>query len=520
MNESSIVRSVLCAMITDDDFLSSIVQKKDQMTFLFANELSETLFRWCEKFYNEYGTAPKAHIRELYDEHVRTKKGNKTTLELIEKLLLDIDSNVTEDFNSKFLLSEAEKLGKITDLKALQLELEEAVDKADLKRAEELLREMELCKTNDEVPLIRPFHDKEAVEKVFAKSYEPLFHMGGAFGDLVDMALCRDNLLAIIGPEKRGKSWILMEFVMKALMARCNVAVFQVGDMTDSQYLKRIYTWMAQKPMKIHDNNRERTVPVLDCLLSQRCECILNDGADNKHIVVDLDTNKHVEKPHPEYKPCIKCAMKGRRFPGSVWKKIVKEKSEMTQEDVNKWRKIFQWRTKGRDFRMCTYPNSTINVTQISRILKQWKKEGYVPDVVVIDYADILAPEDPKKQPRDQQDDRWKALRRLSQEFNLLCITATQANRDSYTTEDVGNENVSDDKRKLSHSTGVLGLHQTPEEKVMGILRIGWLMLRDEFYDPGRQAVLLQDLAIGKAHTDSYMTKRKVEKKKTRGRSK
>ena len=46
-----------------------------------------------------------------------------------------------------------------------------------------------------------------------------------------------------------------------------------------------------------------------------------------------------------------------------------------------------------------------------------------IPDVIIVDYADILAPEDTRQsEKRHQVDETWKALRRLSQEWHALVI--------------------------------------------------------------------------------------------------
>ena len=125
--------------------------------------------------------------------------------------------------------------------------------------------------------------------------------------------------------------------------------------------------------------------------------------------------------------------------------------------------------------------------------------EGFIPDVIVIDYADILAPEDPRQQPRDQVNETWKALRRLSQERHCLVIAPTQANAASYDKWVQGMHNFSEDKRKLAHVTGMLGLNQTEEEKALHVMRLNWIVLRESPFNAQQCLWVGQCLEIGRA---------------------
>ena len=80
------------------------------------------------------------------------------------------------------------------------------------------------------------------------------------------------------------------------------------------------------------------------------------------------------------------------------------------------------------------HPNSSINIRGINSILTHWETaEGFIPDLIVIDYADILAPEENKKDSRSETNDTWKALDGMDENFFLyaedtdLCRRAKNA---------------------------------------------------------------------------------------------
>ena len=70
----------------------------------------------------------------------------------------------------------------------------------------------------------------------------------------------------------------------------------------------------------------------------------------------------------------------------------------------------------------------------MEQCLDDWEaREGFVPDVIVIDYADLLEADGKSTEFRHKQDSIWKGLRAMSQKRHALVLTATQADAASYT---------------------------------------------------------------------------------------
>lgn len=113
-----------------------------------------------------------------------------------------------------------------------------------------------------------------------------------------------------------------------------------------------------------------------------------------------------------------------------------------------------------------------------------------------IDYADLIAPHRGSKDLRDATDYAWKVMRGISQEFHCLVVTATQANAASYDALTISRKHFSEDKRKLAHVTGIVGLSQTEEEKDHHVLRMNWPLVREAEYSSRRCVYLAQCLAV------------------------
>jgi hypothetical protein len=209
-----------------------------------------------------------------------------------------------------------------------------------------------------------------------------------------------------------------------------------------------------------------------------------------------------------DYKPCSNCDDYDRFHLGAVWLVLVDTGDPLTVEEAqDAWGKFF---IRGhRKFKLSCHPNDTLTVKQIEARCDAWKQEdGFIPDMICIDYADILTSEKEMEE-RPKQNKIWKGLRRLSQNktFGMpLVVTATQADAYSYEKARLKMKNFSEDKRKFGHATCFLSLNQDPDgrEKKIGILRIGILALREGDYNIQDEVTVLQNLRRGRPFIASY----------------
>jgi replicative DNA helicase len=157
------------------------------------------------------------------------------------------------------------------------------------------------------------------------------------------------------------------------------------------------------------------------------------------------------------------------------------------------------------------HPNNSINVRGIESLLDVWERDGWIPDVIVIDYADLLLPPNNKVDKRFQIDDTWKQLRGLSQSRHCLVLTATQADASSYRTKILGKSNFSESKTKLGHTTGIVGINVTPAEKEMQVRRLNWIVLRDADYNELECLYIAGCLGICRPMIMSYLPRVHVQ---------
>lgn len=189
--------------------------------------------------------------------------------------------------------------------------------------------------------------------------------------------------------------------------------------------------------------------------------------------------------------------------------KIISRKS-VSIEEIQKEQKSLRRMFRGGDIRILAVPAYNLTVEQLDLELdKLEQNESFVPDEIIVDYADIMKPSD-RSDYRNQLDGIWKRLRGLAQKRKAVVFTASQSGRASID-KNVDSKDIAEDIRKLAHITSMVSLNQTTEEKKNGVVRLKQLAVREgeqEF----REAVCTQCLSIGRIVTDSHFSDEVDEK--------
>jgi len=92
-------------------------------------------------------------------------------------------------------------------------------------------------------------------------------------------------------------------------------------------------------------------------------------------------------------------------------------------------------------------------------------KHGVNPQVVIVDYADLLCPIKHQREMRFELKDTVRALRQLACEFNCAVWTASQVNKEGFDVELLSLRTIAEASEKACIADVVIGLCQTPEER-------------------------------------------------------
>lgn len=428
-------RRVLVGMIVSDVVLGRVASRWEKGGLL-RSEWANLVGEWCVQHYARYKKAPGKDIAAWY-EGWAASGADEDTAQLVGKFLASLAGEhvkLGKEINPDLVSDAAAthfnrvKLEKFRDALEGLLERDE-VEKA--MRLKDALSAVEMG-PGEWVDVLR---DREGVKSTFAAKQDPIITLDGDVGRFFGQALERDGFIALAAPAKRGKSWWLQEFGWQAMLQGKRVAMFQCGDLSLNQIRMRMYVRAAGRPM--HPCGVR--MPTL----------IKRDPDAEGGIEVEYKTREY------------EAGLKEEEAVAALEKVIDKIKSNKCL------------------FRLSVHANSSISIRGIDETLSRWSREGFDCDVLIIDYADILAPMEGKLESRDQVNMTWKYMRRISQERHCLVLTATQTDANSFSADLIRRHNFSEDNRKHAQVTGMFSVNQTDPEKERGVYRLNWQDLRE-----------------------------------------
>jgi len=458
--DTSTEQKIITAMVVDDEFLGQVQTSLD-VELIRAPHLQK-IAKWCQRYHEKYRKAPRQNIESIYHSWVRKGKAKEEVMDAVHDVLEHLSElyEETPDLNVPYLLDVASKYFNMRRIEVLRDDLDYSLTEGDETAAQEAITNFATVDSGLDLG-IDPFNNELAWDAAFAESQQPLIDWKDkAANKFFGTALGRDSLVAVLAPEKRGKTWWCIEFVVRALMNRKRVALFEVGDMSQSQTLRRFGVRFSKRPMFQRDKG---TIEVPRKIWKDE---------EGVHV-----TMREVE--------CDKTC-----------------NAAIAKKSLHRFLRSNGLKRSVPYFKLSTHANSAINVHGINTVLDQWELyEGFIPDIIIIDYPDILAPEPgvSGQSTRDQINGTWKALRRLSQEKHACVIAPTQADAAAYLVETLNESNFSEDKRKAAHVTGMLGLNQTREEKNAGRMRLNWIFLRENEFSADLCLHVGQCLSLGRA---------------------
>ena len=112
------------------------------------------------------------------------------------------------------------------------------------------------------------------------------------------------------------------------------------------------------------------------------------------------------------------------------------------------------------------FPTKAASVQTIASHLKQIELSGTKPDIVIVDYADILMPTGNFKEKRHAIGNIYEDLRGLAGELEIPIWTASQANRSALEEDVIGADKVAEDYSKVMTADFVMSMSRKVEDKI------------------------------------------------------
>lgn len=387
---------------------------------------------WCVDFYRSYKEPPKNRIRGLFQiwaEEAGDAENEKAVAAFLGGLS---DWYDPKSFNAEYVTDLAGRVINRTRLLAVRNRLDAALASNNLEKAEAALvsPKVEIGDGAAVDVFSVPHLVKEAV--LSRTKAEPLVTFPGALGTFTEVLFERDSLVAFQGADKVGKSYFLQEVSWQAVLQGRRVAFFSCGDLSETQMMRRLVTRAVGRPLRATKELEKVRIPTF-----------LEKSESAANCVVTYDEQAY---PHDvDWKDAW------RTFRQIAVDQLGGEKDRL---------------------RLSTHSTGTLSVLGMRAILDRWQESGWTADLVVIDYADILAPPPGRLDSKEAIDANWAALRAYSIEAHNLVLTATQANAAAYSMETQTKGNFSGSKGKNAYATAIIAINQTPMEKDQGVWRL------------------------------------------------
>lgn len=469
--QASEEKTILTAMIVHSGVLGKIAGEfSPDGPGPFKSRWSNLIASWCNEYYRKHRKAPGKIIQDLFVRYAQ-KETDEEAVRLVEGFLESLSgeyAKLKDQINDQWVLERAADHFEKVRLANMATAIETALENHDLERAKEIRdRAKPISFSRD--AWLNPFSQASIHQTLNnLEKAQPLIQFRGSLGGFLSPAFERDSFISFAAPEKKGKSFWLQEVVWTALNQRRKVLYYVIGDMSFDQVKRRLYSRMTLKPRK----------PLKDPV-KWPTEIKIVGKDDAGRPLYDVVTESRIRTPYNSAE--INAAIQSLK--------------------TNSAMKMFPLRLKCEGA-------GIVSASDIETDIEKLIQTGFIPDVVVIDYADLLAPEPSAARLdfRHQIDATWKVLRRISTTYHLLMVVATQAAARSYDRWLIGKGDFSEDKRKNAHVTGMIGINQTPHEKQRGIYRLNWPFLRDGEWTDTQYVVTAGNLALGCPCIRSFMS--------------
>jgi len=145
--------------------------------------------------------------------------------------------------------------------------------------------------------------------------------------------------------------------------------------------------------------------------------------------------------------------------------------SNDVQDNKELVKEVYESKSLGRLI-IKEYPTGSASVVTLRNHIEKLALKGFKPNVLIIDYADIMKSTRSYDSLRHELKLVYEELRNLSMEMDIPIWTASQANRDSAQSEIVGLENMSEAYGKAMVADVVVSISRKAAEKSTGFGRL------------------------------------------------
>jgi len=489
---------IVTNLILSTDLCKEVLEATDPS--FFNSKGVKVILQWVKTHYDKYGEALRERVNEYFE--INSAPLDQAVKDQIQSILGHLSEVYgTEVHNVQYLKDRAFALYKKKFYKAQMAVANACIEKEDLTGAESALAErfkyaevISTAKRLDDHDLI-----SSSIQYLFQQDdSDPFFRFEGRLGEFVG-TIERGWLVSFIAPPKTGKTVLMLETLVTAIMQRKNVVFFSF-EMPLKQLLSRLLKRITGMCMP---SGGVSYVPIFDCSYNQHGTCTkverLGFGDNVDHTSDPPSIRAYT--PDSSWKECDVC--RGTKdFDPAAWKVAVAKDAvseSQFRKNVNAFMNLY-----AKFCRVVFYPSQTCTVGMMNSELDILiSRENFFSDIIIADYADLIKPKNGIGQKRLELDNIWEGLRSMGQSRQNAIITASQTNQKGLDSKYIRQSDIAEDFSKLAKLDVGIGLAQTEDMKSCGVLHANIVASRHYEYMLSHTCAILQDLSAMQGHLDS-----------------
>ena len=193
-----------------------------------------------------------------------------------------------------------------------------------------------------------------------------------------------------------------------------------------------------------------------------------SSGAGKSHLLVQMGANAlRLNKNVLHYTFELSAEYTGIRYDSNLCNipsdEIITRKQEVVEQyEKNKYGRLL----------IKEYSTGGASVLTLRNHIDRLKLKGFIPDIVIIDYADIMKSAGGGDMLRLQLKAIYEDLRGLAQDLALPVVTASQSNKEGAKSDIVDLTNMSESYAKAQVADLIISISRKAEEKYSGLCRL------------------------------------------------
>lgn len=415
---SGALQENILTLLCFDDHAAKLIRSTVTPKLFESAVFREVATQACD-FLDQFGTAIKEHLPDTL-EHI-LKGDDKRKATSYQRLLDNLYSSSTS-VNSEYVLAQLNKFVRQQTLKSAIVKAVEAMEDGRVDEAEvEMQRGL-----NSQIVTFDSglnFSDPAQVMGLTDDVEEEGFDLGIPELDSVGVIPRRKEMMMLIAPRGRGKSWFITHCAKMGLLQRWKTVVITL-EMSEKRYGARF----LQSFFSLSTRESEVTLARLVKGKDGGLQDVLHEQVEAM-VLRQPKTNEFLAR---------RISRQFSRRP-PLW--------------------IKQFPTKA-----CTMPMLEAYLDGLERF------HGFTPDLVIVDYPDLMSHD--MKNKRLELGEIVEGLRGLAVKRNAAMVTVSQPNAEGERATTITGNMASEDISKLATVDVMLTLNQTLAEKKLGLARL------------------------------------------------